>query len=67
MSEQEALTRTASFGVPLRLQRHDTTAAVGQLMAEVGRGLGNKVTTLWAQDRSNYDVDIVVTMKEIAP
>lgn len=49
----------------LNVSKYEKTAQVGKSFAEVGRALGNQITTTIAQDRGNYVVDILVTLRKV--
>lgn len=57
--------KSVQFGVPLRLEAEDSTAAVGKLLAEATRGLATLVTSTHAQTHKTFEVDILVKMTEI--
>ena len=55
----------ATFGLPVHVSERDTTAEVGRLMAEVGRRIGNQITTLIAQNPGDYDIDFAVVVTKL--
>lgn len=53
-----------SFSIPLHVDKLDKTAAVGKLMAEAGRFMGNRITTEVMQSRGDWDIDITISMRK---
>ena len=43
----------------------DKVGDIGKLMAETGRTMGNTITNTIVQDRGNYEVEILVTLKKV--
>ena len=54
--------RSTSFGIQHRLYADAPTAQGGRELAELTRILANRITTVWAQNKTNIDVKVVVTL-----
>lgn len=54
--------RSTSFGIQHRLHADAPTAQGGRELAELTRILANRITTVWAQNKTNIDVKVVVTL-----
>ena len=63
---QEANTiRKYGATTTIYVDKLDKTGNIGKTFAGVGRELGNTITTTIAQDRGNYVVDILVTLRKV--
>lgn len=54
--------QSTTFGIQHRLYKDHPTARAGRELTEITRLLSNKITNVWAQNKCDLDVKVVVTL-----